>query len=59
MASEDFSYFLQQIPGAYFFMGQDGPYCHHPQFIFDTDIIPLGASVIVELIRQQAAKPIS
>ena len=59
MASEDFSYFLQQIPGAYFFMGQDGPYCHHPQFIFDTDIIPLGASVIVELIRQQAAKPIN
>lgn len=59
MASEDFSYFLQQVPGAYFFMGQDGPYCHHPQFIFDTDIIPLGASVIVELIRQQAAKPIS
>lgn len=57
MASEDFSYFLQQVPGAYFFMGQDGPYCHHPQFIFDTNIIPLGASVIVELIRQQAARP--
>lgn len=57
MASEDFSYFLQQIPGAYFFMGQDGPYCHHPQFIFDTDIIPLGASLIAELIRQQAARP--
>lgn len=59
MASEDFAYFLQQVPGAYFFMGQDGPYCHHPQFIFDTDIIPLGASMIVELIRQQAARPAS
>lgn len=57
MASEDFAYFLQQVPGAYFFMGQEGAYCHHPQFIFDTDIIPLGASVIVELIRQQAAQP--
>lgn len=57
MASEDFAYFLQQVPGAYFFMGQDGPYCHHPQFVFDTDIIPLGASLIVELIRQQAARP--
>lgn len=59
MASEDFAYFLKEVPGAYFFMGQDGPYCHHPQFIFDTDIIPLGASVIVELIRQQAAQPAS
>lgn len=57
MASEDFSYFLQQVRGAYFFMGQDGPYCHHPQFIFDTDIIPLGASLIAALIRQQAAIP--
>ena len=55
MASEDFAYFLKKVPGAYFFMGQDGPFCHHPEFIFDTDIIPLGASVISELIRQRAA----
>ena len=55
MASEDFAYFLQKIPGAYFFMGQDGPYCHHPEFVFDTRIIPLGASLIAELIRQRAA----
>ncbi|MEZ5535378.1 MAG: amidohydrolase [Thiolinea sp.] len=53
MASEDFAYFLQEIPGAYFFMGQDGPYCHHPEFVFDTRIIPLGASLIAELIRQR------
>lgn len=55
MASEDFAYFLQQVPGAYFFMGQDGPYCHHPEFIFDTDIIPLGAALIAELIQQRTA----
>ncbi len=54
MASEDFSYFLQEVPGAYFFMGQDGPFCHHPEFVFDTAIIPLGASIIAELIRQRA-----
>ncbi len=55
MASEDFAYFLQQVPGAYFFMGQEGPYCHHPEFVFDTQIIPLGASMIAELIQQRAA----
>lgn len=57
MASEDFAYFLKQIPGAYFFMGQDGPYCHHPDFIFNTRIIPLGAAVIADLIRARAGQP--
>lgn len=57
MASEDFAHFLQRVPGAYFFMGQDGPYCHHPNFIFDTDIIPLGASLLASLLIQQAALP--
>lgn len=58
MASEDFAHFLQHVPGAYFFMGQEGPYCHHPNFIFDTDIIPLGASLIASLLRQQTALPV-
>lgn len=57
MASEDFAHFLQRVPGAYFFMGQEGPYCHHPNFIFDTDIIPLGASLMASLFKQQAALP--
>lgn len=53
MASEDFSYLLQACPGAYFFVGQDGPNCHHPEFDFDDDILPIGASVFVEIVRDR------
>ncbi|MBV7484675.1 M20 aminoacylase family protein [Bordetella sp. BOR01] len=50
MASEDFSFMLQQRPGAYFFVGQDGPFCHHPEFDFDDEILPIGASVFAEIV---------
>ena len=40
MASGDFSRFLEQVPGAFFFVGQDGAFCHHPEFVFDPAIIP-------------------
>ncbi|MGH8816738.1 MAG: amidohydrolase [Achromobacter pestifer] len=53
MASEDFSYLLQACPGAYFFIGQDGHFCHHPEFDFDDDILPIGASVFVEIVRDR------
>lgn len=53
MASEDFSYLLQECPGAYFFVGQDGPFCHHPEFDFDDDILPTGAAVFVEIVRDR------
>src|SRR5690606_28097384 len=33
--SDDFSYMLQQWPGAYLFLGQEGAMCHHPTFDFD------------------------
>jgi amidohydrolase len=50
MASEDFSLYLRHLPGAYFFVGQDGAYCHHPDYRFDIGIIPVGASILTELI---------
>lgn len=50
MASEDFSLFLQHLPGAYAFVGQGGAYCHHPDYRFDTGIIPVGASILIDLI---------
>jgi hippurate hydrolase len=53
MASEDFSYLLQACPGAYFFVGQDGHFCHHPEYDFDDDILPIGASVFVEIVRDR------
>lgn len=50
MASEDFSLYLRLLPGAYVFVGQDGAYCHHPDYRFDTRIIPVGAAILTELV---------
>lgn len=50
MASEDFSLFLRHLPGAYFFVGQDGAYCHHPDYRFDTGIIPVGSAILIDIV---------
>lgn len=55
MASEDFSVLLDQVPGAYFFIGQDGAYCHHPEYVFDTAIIPIGAAILADLAVSRCA----
>ncbi|TVP70824.1 MAG: amidohydrolase [Rhodobacteraceae bacterium] len=57
MASEDFAEFQTRIPGGYFFVGQDGPYPHHPNYRFDPDIIPIGAEIFVDLVRTRTAHP--
>lgn len=49
MASEDFSFMLQERPGAYFFVGQSGRNCHHPEYIFDDEIMPIGGAMFVQL----------
>jgi hippurate hydrolase len=54
MASEDFSLFLRHVPGAYAFVGQNGAYCHHPDYRFDTRIIPVGAAVLTDLVLAAA-----
>lgn len=51
MASEDFAEFQARMPGAYFFIGQDGPYPHHPAYRFDPAIIPIGAEILVDLVQ--------
>ncbi|HEY6453063.1 MAG TPA: M20 aminoacylase family protein [Steroidobacteraceae bacterium] len=61
MGAEDFSYFLQQKPGAYFMIGNGtgehritghgaGPcMLHNPTYDFNDDLIPLGGLVWVRL----------
>lgn len=53
MASEDFSEFLMRVPGAYFFVGQGGRMPHHPEYIFDPNVIPVGAAVFADLARSR------
>jgi amidohydrolase len=51
MASEDFAEFQARIPGAYFFIGQQGAYPHHPAYRFDPQIIAIGAEIFVDLVK--------
>ncbi len=54
---EDFAYYTQVVPGAYFLLGAgDGntPGCHHPDFDFDDDLIPLGVEMFVGLVEDRA-----
>ena len=51
MASEDFSYYLEKIPGSYFWMGI-GPkeyHPHHPHYEFNDAIIPIAAEMLAQV----------
>jgi amidohydrolase len=59
MASEDFSEFSRLVPGAYFFIGQGGYAPHHPEFVFDPDIIPIGAAIFADLAKHRTGKSLN
>ena len=53
MGAEDFSYMLEARPGAFVFLGQGpGPICHHPEYDFNDEIIPVGASYWARLVEK-------
>lgn len=54
MASEDFSYFLEKIPGCYIFLG-NGTHTlsHRSDFDFNDDILPVGITYWVSLVEQE------
>jgi amidohydrolase len=54
--SEDFADMLQAKPGAYFWLGHKGTTpVHNPHFVFDDDILPVGASVFARLVETRLA----
>jgi amidohydrolase len=54
MGSEDFADMLKVVPGAYAWIGMaDGPALHHPKFIFDDSILPVGASLLSRLVERR------
>ena len=55
MASEDFAYMLERVPGAYFFLGNGGAMCHNPKFDFNDASLPVGVRMFVEIVRQKLA----
>ncbi len=52
MGGEDFAYMLEACPGAYIQIGNgDGAQVHHPEYNFNDDAIPFGASYWAELVE--------
>ena len=51
MGSEDFCYFLEKAPGAFFNLGGgvDKAYCHNPKFDFNDESLPYGITLMVHL----------
>ncbi len=53
MGAEDFSYMLEQRPGAYVYVGNgDSAGLHHPAYDFDDEAAPAGASYFARLIER-------
>jgi amidohydrolase len=56
MGGEDFSYMLQERPGAYVFLGQGGAQggclLHNPSYDFNDEVIPLGAGYLAALAEE-------
>ena len=58
MGGEDMSFFLQEVPGCYFFLGSanaqaglDYPH-HHPRFDFDETALGMGVEIFVRYVEQ-------
>ena len=57
MPAEDFSYMLEERPGAYIFLGNgDSAQCHHPAYNFADDAIPFGASWYSGMVEARLPK---
>jgi len=57
MGSEDMSFFLEQVPGCYFFLGSANPELrlnyphHHPRFDFDETALGMGVEMFVRCVE--------
>lgn len=52
MGAEDFSFMLEERPGAFIFIGNgDSAGLHHPEYDFNDEAIPFGCSYWVKLIE--------
>lgn len=54
MGSEDFADMLHAVPGAYFWLGQEGSVpVHNPGYYLDDRILPIGASVFARIVESR------
>jgi amidohydrolase len=59
MGAEDFAYMLQERPGSYVWLGNGGAaggcMLHNPNYDFNDEVAPIGASYWVSLVEQELA----
>lgn len=54
MGSEDMADLLRVVPGAFFNLGHKGEVpLHNPGFLFDDDILPVGASIFAQVVTRR------
>jgi hippurate hydrolase len=60
MGGEDFSFMLNECPGAYLFLGggkgEGDAMVHHPKYDFNDAILPIGASWFATLAEQELSR---
>ena len=60
MGGEDMSFFLQEVPGCYFFLGSANPSKdlhyphHHPRFNFDESVLSMGVEIFARCVEKFA-----
>lgn len=58
MGGEDMSFFLEEVPGCYFFLGSANPDKglsyphHHPRFDFDESVLSMGVEMFVRCVEK-------
>jgi hippurate hydrolase len=53
MASEDFSFMLERVPGAYINLGiGNGAEVHNPRYQFNDEAIPYGAALYARVVEK-------
>ena len=57
-ASEDFSFMLEKVPGAYINLGngEDSAPVHHPAYNFNDAAIPYGVALFADIVERKLAK---
>ena len=63
MASEDFAFMLERVPGCYLFIGngtdimEGGCSVHNPKYDFNDRLLPLGAAYWATLVERYLPVP--
>ncbi|WP_421992948.1 M20 aminoacylase family protein [Roseococcus sp.] len=53
MGSEDFSFMMEQVPGAYILVGNgEGAMPHNPRYMFNDEAIPYGAALYARIVER-------